>query len=106
MGYVFLFLVAVPVGNLVGRMARIYQMKFGSWSGCWVAFPLDFAPCSPPAECLSTATLFVCVKGRSSLLSGGWNLDDVGGLQILRTLVVPANQASDEKKSLNQTIIA
>jgi hypothetical protein len=43
-GYVFLFLVAVPVGILVGRMARIYQMKFGSWSGCWVAFLLEFTP--------------------------------------------------------------
>ena len=37
------------------------------------------------------ATLFVCV--RSPLLSSGWNLGGVGGLEILRTLIVPANQA-------------
>jgi hypothetical protein len=48
------------------------------------------------------ATLFVCV--RSPLLSSGWNLGGVGGLEILRTLIVPANQASGEKKSLNQAI--
>ena len=48
------------------------------------------------------ATLFVCV--RSPLLSSGWKLGGVGGLEILRTLIVPANQASDEKKSLNQAI--
>ena len=69
----------------------MYQMEFGGWSGRLVAFPPEFTPCSLLAECLSMATLFVCV--RSPLLSSGWNLGGVGGLEILRTLIVPANQA-------------